>query len=61
MTLLPLITSSKVIENRVIYLVFWILNECIYIGTRKVTSTKYLIGSMHFPIQWFLGTWYYFN
>jgi len=29
-----------VIENRVIYLVFWTLNECICIGTRKVTSTK---------------------
>ena len=28
------------IENRVVYLVFWILNECICIGTRKVTSTK---------------------
>ena len=58
MTLLPLITSSKVIENRVIYLVFWILNECIYIGTRKVIYTEYLFGFMRFLIQCFLGTWY---
>ena len=58
MTLLPLITSSKVIESRVIYLVFWILNECIYIGTRKVIYTEYLFGFMRFLIQCFLGTWY---
>ena len=42
------------IENRVIYLVFWILNESICIGTRKVTSTKYLLRSMCFQYNVFL-------
>ena len=51
MTLLPLITSTNyMIENRVIYLVFWIINECICIGIRKVISAKYLIGSMCYPM-----------
>jgi len=36
------------LKNRIIYLVFWILNEYICIGIRKIlTSTKYLIGSMY--------------
>ena len=45
------------IENRAIYLIFWILNEYIYIiGTRRVTYTsKYLIGSMFILVQYFLG------
>ena len=42
------------IENRVIYLVFHILNACIHIGTRKIISTKYLIDSMCFSINTFL-------
>ena len=54
MTLLPLITSTIMIENRVIYLVFWILNECIHIGTRKVISTEYFIGFIHFLCNVFL-------
>ena len=43
------------IENRVIYLVFWILNECVCIGTRKVASTKYLNRSMCFPLVHGIG------
>ena len=49
------------IENRANYLDFWILNEYIYIETRKILSTKYLIGSMRFSMQCFLDTWRYFN
>jgi len=43
-----------VIENRIIYFVFWILNEYICIETRKIISTKYLIDSMCFSINTFL-------
>ena len=43
------------IENSVIYLIFWILKECIHIGAGKVISNEYLIGSICFPMQCFLG------
>ena len=60
MTLLPLITSRNWIENRVIYLVIWIIIECICIWTRKVISTIDF-GSISFPILYFSNTifsWY---
>ena len=52
----PYFLLPIMIRNHVTYFVFWILNGCICIGTRKVISTKYLIGSMHFPMQCFLDT-----
>ena len=52
MILLPLITIVIVIEICVVYLVLWILHKYICIGTRKIESTKYLIGSMRFSIQY---------
>jgi hypothetical protein len=42
------------LENHVIYLVLWIIDKCIYIGTRKVISTMHLISSTRFFIQFFL-------
>ena len=45
------------IENRVIHLVFWILNECIHIETRKVISSEYFIGSIRFLCN--EGGWHY--
>ena len=60
-TLLPIITSTNY-DWKLYYLFgFLIINECICIGTRQVISTKYLVGSMCYPMQCFLGTWYYFN
>ena len=41
------------IENGVIYLVFWILNECICIGTRKVLRNAFLILGITL-IKWIL-------
>jgi len=44
-----------VIENCIIYLVFWIHNECIHIETKKIISTEYLIRSIRSFMQCFLG------
>ena len=42
------------IENCIIYLGFWILNECIDIETKKIISTEYLIRSIRSFMQCFL-------
>ena len=55
MTLLPIIISLIVIENCIIYLGFWILNEWIDIETKKIISTEYLIRSIRSFMQCFLG------
>ena len=43
------------IENCIIYLGFWILNEWIDIETKKIISTEYLIRSIRSFMQCFLG------
>ena len=43
------------IENCIIYLVFWILNECIHIETRKIIYTEYLTRSIRSSMQCFFG------